>query len=120
MSSKRGPRKVSLGGTRSLTHPRGEWDQGPGFAGKFRRLGRSWVDQLRQEFLWVRNVPRTEVQVSCTGTFYPSQNGPGVAPAGLGVASRGPSESLRILCAEHLCNPILYFILLNNLFSKMK
>ena len=38
------------------------------------------------------------------GTLYPSQNGPGVAPAGLGVASRGPSESLRILCAEHICN----------------
>ncbi len=40
------------------------------------------------------------------GTLYPSQNGPGVAPAGLGVAPAGPSESLRIHCAEHICNPI--------------
>ena len=37
-------------------------------------------------------------------TFYSSQNGPGVAPAGLGVAPAGPSESLRIHCAEHICN----------------
>ena len=27
----------------------------------FRGLGRSWVDQLRQEFLWGHNVPRSEV-----------------------------------------------------------
>ena len=49
---------------------------------EFRRLGRSWVDQLRQEFLWVRNATQSEATVSCRVTSIPPKMGQESRPQG--------------------------------------